>query len=100
MLTETQAPQFNEMNFDSNAEFGLGAVSAMGQKFKSDVGKFSVDALNEFAQAFVNGDVPLYVKSEPVPSEQGDVVTVVGTTFDEIVHNPNKDVLIEFCAFV
>jgi len=38
------------------------------------------------------------VKSEDVPKEQGPVTTVVGKTFDKIVNDPTKDVLIEFYA--
>jgi len=40
-----------------------------------------------------------YIKSEKVPtSNDGPVKVVTGLTFDEIVHNPEKDVLIEFYA--
>lgn len=38
------------------------------------------------------------MKSEDVPKEQGPVTTVVGKTFEKIVTDPTKDVLIEFYA--
>merc|ERR1712186_251371 len=40
-----------------------------------------------------------HLKSEAVPTSQpGPVYTLVGSTFDEIVKNPAKDVLVEFYA--
>lgn len=38
------------------------------------------------------------IKSQPVPKSQGPVVTVVGKTFEKIVQQEGKDVLIEFYA--
>ena len=38
------------------------------------------------------------MKSQPVPKKQGVVKTVVGKSFDKIVKDPTKDVLIEFYA--
>uniref|UniRef100_A0A8C6UMD6 protein disulfide-isomerase n=1 Tax=Neogobius melanostomus TaxID=47308 RepID=A0A8C6UMD6_9GOBI len=38
------------------------------------------------------------IKSQPVPKNKGPVTVVVGKTFDEIVMDTQKDVLIEFYA--
>ena len=40
-----------------------------------------------------------YVKSQPAPKDdKGPVKTLVGSNFDKIVNDPEKDVLIEFYA--
>ena len=44
------------------------------------------------------GKLKAHIKSQPKPKKQGSVVTVVGKTFEEIVMNEKKDVLIEFYA--
>jgi len=60
---------------------------------------FSVDALEKFANAFNNGELKPYIKSEAVPeSNDGPVKVIVGETFEELVNDPTKDVLIEFYA--
>ena len=46
----------------------------------------------------VLGKLKPRVKSQPKPKKQGSVVTVVGSTFEDIVHDKKKDVLIEFYA--
>ena len=38
------------------------------------------------------------IKSQKPPKKQGPVVTVVGSTFEQIVDDTSKDVLIEFYA--
>ena len=44
------------------------------------------------------GDVKPYLKSQPIPKKQGIVKTVVGKSFEKIVLDKSKDVLIEFYA--
>ncbi|EDO33843.1 predicted protein [Nematostella vectensis] len=49
--------------------------------------------------ALFSGNLKPIVKSQPVPKSNKEPVTVVvGKTFDEIVNDPKKDVLIEFYA--
>jgi len=53
----------------------------------------------EFINDAMAGNAPEYIKSAPKPkSNNGPVKVVVGTTFDEIVNDPENDVLIEFYA--
>eukprot|EP01117_Protostelium_nocturnum_P000742 TRINITY_DN1090_c0_g1_i1.p1 TRINITY_DN1090_c0_g1~~TRINITY_DN1090_c0_g1_i1.p1 ORF type:complete len:485 (-),score=188.99 TRINITY_DN1090_c0_g1_i1:480-1934(-) len=66
-------------------------------KYKFD-GDFDVKKLTEFAKNWVNGNVEAWIKSEPVPAQQEDVKVVVGKTFNEIVLDDEKDVLIELYA--
>lgn len=62
-------------------------------------GDFSPDAVTQFVRNFYASKLKPFLKSERPPIKQtGPVVTVVGDTFEEIVHNPNEDVLIEFYA--
>eukprot|EP00045_Choanoeca_perplexa_P011025 m.115225 g.115225 ORF g.115225 m.115225 type:complete len:621 (+) comp15484_c0_seq2:75-1937(+) len=61
--------------------------------------EFDMDAVREFAENYLAGDLPRYIKSAPVPRRQdGHVVDVVGSTFDKIVQDPSKEVLIELYA--
>jgi protein disulfide isomerase family A protein 3 len=90
--------EFGELGFGSQ-EVGIGAVDATGGKYKSDATTFSIEAVDAFAKAFLAGEVSKHVKSEPIPTaHDGDVTVVVGKTFDELVLDKSKDVLIEFYA--
>jgi thiol-disulfide isomerase/thioredoxin len=58
-----------------------------------------VDNFKQFVTDYLDGKIQPYVKSEDVPaSNDGPVKVVVGKNFDEIVNDPEKDVLIEFYA--
>jgi protein disulfide isomerase family A protein 3 len=73
-------------------------VDADEKKYKMD-SAFSVDTFRTFVQQYVDGALEPYIKSEPVPEpNDGPVKVVVAKTFDEIVKDPTKDVLIEFYA--
>ncbi|PIK61291.1 hypothetical protein BSL78_01782 [Apostichopus japonicus] len=70
------------------------------EKFKME-DEFKPDgvALAEFLTKYFAGELEQYLKSEPVPaSNDGPVKVVVAKTFDEIVNDADKDVLIEFYA--
>jgi protein disulfide isomerase family A protein 3 len=61
--------------------------------------EFTPERLQTFTEKFLDGSLAPYVKSEPVPeSNDGPVKVVVGSTFESIVNDPTKDVLIEFYA--
>jgi len=64
----------------------------------SKLGKFDAPGFKTFVESFLNGDVDEYVRSERVPKTQGPVTVVVGTTFEDIVEDDEKDVMIEFYA--
>jgi len=73
---------------------------ANNKKYKMDA-EFSMDSFEAFVNAVMGGEVEPYMKSEPVPEDNDDpakVKVVVAKNFDDIVNNPNKDVLIEFYA--
>lgn len=60
--------------------------------------KVTVDSLKKFISDYNAGTLEEFIKSEPIPLEQEDVVKVVGKTFKDIVYDESKDVLIEFFA--
>ncbi|XP_077988752.1 protein disulfide-isomerase A3-like [Glandiceps talaboti] len=101
----------NRASFDHEIE-GLGLsgknqdlpvvaiVSADGAKYpmKED---FTTDgkALQAFVQDYLDGKLEPYLKSEDVPEDNDEPVkVVVGSSFNDIVMDSNKDVLIEFYA--
>jgi len=75
----------------------VAAKDAKGQKFKMEA-TFTMDAFGEFLTGLKAGDLEPYMKSEPVPENQGDVKVAVAKNFDELVTNNKKDVLVEFYA--
>lgn len=51
----------------------------------------------EFSEGFRKGSIKRFLKSEKPPSSQNDTFTyLVGSTFDEIVKDPSKDVMVVF----
>uniref|UniRef100_A0A4W4GBN5 Protein disulfide-isomerase A3 n=1 Tax=Electrophorus electricus TaxID=8005 RepID=A0A4W4GBN5_ELEEL len=66
----------------------------MQEEFTSD-GK----SLERFLENYFAGRLKQYIKSEAAPeSNDGPVKVVVADTFEEIVNDPEKDVLLEFYA--
>lgn len=62
--------------------------------------KVTADSLEKFGLSVVDGTASPFVKSAKVPEEPTDegVTVVVGSTFDSIVKDPTKDVLLEVYA--
>jgi len=59
----------------------------------------SAQALKEHFEGFLAGTIQPTLKSQPEPTENdGPVTVVVGTTFESIVMDDTKDVLVEFYA--
>ncbi len=70
------------------------------QKFPFDIEKkITKDAIASFVDNFVAGDVEPSIKSEPIPeTQEGPVTVVVAKSYDDIVLDDTKDVLLEFYA--
>uniref|UniRef100_A0AAZ3NXH3 protein disulfide-isomerase n=1 Tax=Oncorhynchus tshawytscha TaxID=74940 RepID=A0AAZ3NXH3_ONCTS len=92
-------------------EFGLGASDGgdlpfvtirTQQGFKYTMREeFTRDgkSLERFLEDYFAGRLKRYIKSEPIPEKnKGPVKVVVAESFEEIVNEPEKDVLIEFYA--
>jgi protein disulfide-isomerase A1 len=58
--------------------------------------------LNSFIESFFKGELKPFLKSEPIPAEgddmDGHVKVVVGKSFEQVVLDSEKDVLLEFYA--
>ncbi|KAM6900800.1 protein disulfide-isomerase A4 [Xenentodon cancila] len=84
---------------ESGEEVNVGLMSEGGKKFAMEPDDFDSEVLRDFVTAFKKGKLRPIIKSQPVPkSNNGPVKVVVGKTFDEIVMDTKKDVLIEFYA--
>ncbi|XP_076868913.1 protein disulfide-isomerase A4 isoform X1 [Brachyhypopomus gauderio] len=84
---------------DSGEEVNVGILADGGKKYAMEPEEFDSEVLREFVVAFKKGKLKPVIKSQPVPkSNKGPVKVVVGKTFDEIVLDTKKDVLVEFYA--
>jgi protein disulfide-isomerase A1 len=70
------------------------------QKFPFDVEKkIELASIKAFVDDFVAGKVEPSIKSEPIPeTQEGPVTVVVAKSYNDIVLDDSKDVLIEFYA--
>lgn len=73
------------------------ARDADGMKFIMDE-EFSMDNLEAFLNKFKNGELEPFIKSEPIPENQGNVIVGVGKNFKEVVTDSGRDALVEFYA--
>lgn len=84
---------------ESGEEVNAAILDEGGRRFAMEPDDFDADALRDFVTAFKKGKLKPVIKSQPVPkNNKGPVKVVVGKTFDSIVMDPKKDVLIEFYA--
>ncbi|XP_030788591.1 protein disulfide-isomerase A4 isoform X2 [Rhinopithecus roxellana] len=84
---------------ESGEDVNAAILDESGKKFAMEPEEFDSDTLREFVTAFKKGKLKPVIKSQPVPkNNKGLVKVVVGKTFDSIVMDPKKDVLIEFYA--
>jgi len=71
---------------------------------RSDLKKYTMegDITEENVLAFIdsweNGKLKSTLKSEEIPEQKEDVIVLVGKSFNDIVMDPTKDVLVEFYA--
>lgn len=62
-------------------------------------GELTADSIKKHVAAYHTGELKPTLKSEEPPSDNsGPVKVIVGTTFEEIVLDPKKDVFVEFYA--
>jgi protein disulfide isomerase family A protein 3 len=91
----------SDMNINTKSEdVNVVCWTAEGLKFRMDPDtKFSMDTLEAFVQQYLDEKLEPYLKSEEVPADNsGPVKVVVAKNFNEIVNDPERDVLIEFYA--
>jgi len=89
---------------DLGVETVFGIKTAKGDKYSPDEEELDDmddfgETLTEFIEQYLAGKLKPRRKSAPVPKKQtGPVTVVVGSTFDKIVKDPTRDVLVEFYA--
>ncbi|XP_053715668.1 protein disulfide-isomerase A4 isoform X2 [Synchiropus splendidus] len=84
---------------ESGEEVNVAILADGGKKFAMEPEELDSDVLRDFVTAFKKGKLKAIVKSQPTPkNNKGPVKVVVGNTFDQIVMDTQKDVLIEFYA--
>ncbi|GFO31601.1 protein disulfide-isomerase [Plakobranchus ocellatus] len=85
---------------ESGEELNVVLLGPDGQKFPMEpMEEYDSDDLKEFLDKYKKGKLKPYLKSQRPPKKQsGPVTVVVGSTFEKIVMDPTKDVLIELYA--
>ncbi|CAM9548969.1 protein disulfide-isomerase A4 [Lampetra fluviatilis] len=84
---------------ESGEEVNAAILDASGKKYAMAPEEFDADVLRDFVISFEKGKLKAVVKSAPLPkSNKGPVKVVVGRTFEQIVLDNSKDVLVEFYA--
>uniref|UniRef100_UPI00358F7B72 protein disulfide-isomerase A3 n=1 Tax=Myxine glutinosa TaxID=7769 RepID=UPI00358F7B72 len=95
------ANSLSEFGLDSGGDLPLVTIRTVkGEKYVMQE-EFTRDgqSFERFLQNYFDGNLKPYLKSEAVPeSNDGPVKTVVAESFDDIVNDESKDVLIEFYA--
>lgn len=92
--------ELSEFGYDyvSGATPVIAARNAAGLKFKMNE-EFTIDSFSSFLTDLEAGELEPYLKSEPLPDNEGKGVKVaVAKNFDELVTKSTKDVLVEFYA--
>lgn len=84
---------------ESGEDVNAAILDEQGRRYAMEPDDFDAAALRNFVMAFKKGKLQPVVKSQSVPKHnKGPVKVVVGKTFDAIVMDPQKDVLIELYA--
>lgn len=81
-------------------DFSKPVVCAYDEKSRkfNMVDAFAMDTFEKFVRDVLDGAVEPHIKSEPLPDNDGPLKTAVGKNFEEVVNDPERDVLIEFYA--
>ncbi|EEB05283.1 protein disulfide isomerase [Schizosaccharomyces japonicus yFS275] len=68
------------------------------QKYPFESTDLTNESVGEFLEKFAKGELTPSIKSEPIPEEQDNLYVVVANSFNDVVLDTTKDVLIEFYA--
>ncbi|CAG5123791.1 unnamed protein product [Candidula unifasciata] len=82
---------------ESGEAMNIGLYGTDGKKYAMEpMEEFDVEHIVGFLNRYKQGKLTPFVKSQRPPAKQtGPITVVVGETFDQIVKDPSKDVLIE-----
>jgi len=91
--------ELDKFGLAKDAEVGVAIDDFAGSlKYRLDK-EFSVDNLKEFFKNYLENKIKPHIKSEPIPEKNdAPVKIVVGESFNDIVLDKTKDVLIEMYA--
>ena len=81
-------------------DFTTNRVIKHESNIMKDKNTFDVDGMMQFFERYFKGELKPYIRTQDLPEEEFEegVRVVVGKTFEEIVLDETKDVLIEFYA--
>ena len=95
-------PHAGNLNLDPQKfpSFAIQETTTRNAKYPYDQSKeFNVKDIGQFIQDVLDGKVEPSVKSEPIPeTQEGPVKVVVGLSYQEVVIDNDRDVLLEFYA--
>ena len=66
--------------------------------WEGDVSTINTENMKSYIQDFKDGKLEPHLKSEDIPEEQGNLTVIVGKTWDKIVKDETKDVLVKYYA--
>nr|CDS31461.1 protein disulfide isomerase A3 [Hymenolepis microstoma] len=93
------AMEMSEIGIELSENSAVAAIRTKdGKHYVLENTQVTIDTLKQFISDYTANKLEQFIKSEPIPLEQEDVVKVVGRTFENIVYDESKDVLIEFFA--
>lgn len=68
-------------------------------KYPLENNDITADVISGFSDLFIEGKIQAKLKSQPVPETQDEsVYTLVGSEFEQVVYDDDKDVFVEFYA--
>jgi len=77
---------------------GLGSHDTYYVAYDEDKETWDTASLTNYLKKAEKDNYPRYIKSEPIPTEDGPVQILVGRNFEDIVFDETKDVFVEFYA--
>jgi len=77
---------------------GLGSPDTYVVPYDEDIETWDTASLISYVKQVEKDTYTRYIRSEPIPENQGPVTILVGKNFEDIVMDETKDVLVEFYA--
>jgi len=92
-------PQIFEVSNDELPMIGIIKVQDRMKKYFME-GGITKENIKNFIEKYLENKVKAYIQSGPIPPEKydGDVRVLVGKTFNGVVYDDEKDVLVSFCS--
>jgi protein disulfide-isomerase A1 len=88
-----------QMHLGTDIKRGFAIANPQGRAYPMPTTVFNANRIAKHVSAYLAGTLTPTIKSEPIPPQstsQPFLTTLVGSTFDEVVYDKSKDVLVEF----